>query len=71
MEIYRNYKAINIIDSKEDMMYTVISWIGDGERDLNLRFNRPNLQWVGAQVQLRIATGKMSLDYHKGTEMSG
>ncbi len=31
MEIYGNYKAINNIDNKEDMMYTVISWTGDGE----------------------------------------
>ncbi len=29
MEIYRNYKAINIIDNIEEMMYTVFRWIGD------------------------------------------
>ncbi len=29
MEIYKNYKAINIIDNRQDVMYTVISWIGD------------------------------------------
>lgn len=32
MEIYRNYKAINIIDDMENMMYTVISRIGDSEQ---------------------------------------
>ena len=29
MEIYRNYRAINIIDNIGAVMYTVISWIDD------------------------------------------